>query len=146
MKKTYNIDSITNELEGASLFFSKPATPLPSNEAKKIDITVPKSTTSEQTEERGREVRTKRDNKPRPLTQSKRETNAFLKESKHASNQPFTQETIIETIRKAVKDVGKDSATYRFTAEEKIQKIIIDLRIFFGVCWLLQSPVLCNKT
>jgi hypothetical protein len=40
--------------------------------------------------------------------------------SMHASNQPLTHETIIETIRKAVKDVGKDSATYRFTPEEKM--------------------------
>jgi hypothetical protein len=127
MKKTYNIDSITNELEGASLFFSKSATPPPSIEAKKIDITVPKSTTSEQTAERVREVKNKRNNKPRPIIQAKQETNAVMKESMHASNnasvqasnQPLNQETIIETIRKAVKDVGKDSATYRFTPEEK---------------------------
>lgn len=42
-----------------------------------------------------------------------------------ASNQPFNHETIIETIRKAVKDVGKDSATYRFTPEEK--KALLEL-------------------
>jgi len=133
MKKTYNIDSITNELEGASLFFSKSATPLPSNEAKKIDITVPKSTTSEQTQERIREVKTKRDNKPLSTTEPKPERNAVMKESMHASNnasmqasnQPLNQETIIETIRKAVKDVGKDSATYRFTPEEK--KALLEL-------------------
>ena len=133
MKKTYNIDSITNELEGASLFFSKSATPLPANEAKRIDITEPTSTNSEQTKERVREVKTKRENKPRPITPAKPETNTVMKESMHASNnarmqasnQPLNQETIIETIRKAVKDVGKDSATYRFTPEEK--KALLEL-------------------
>jgi hypothetical protein len=134
MKKKLNTDSIANELEGASLFFSKPATPLPSNEAKKADVTIPESTTSEQTQERVREVKSKRDNnKPLPITQAKSETNAVMKESMHtssnasmhASNQPLTQETIIETIRKAVKDIGKDSATYRFTPEEK--KALLEL-------------------
>ena len=62
MKKTYNIDSITNELEGASLFFSKSTTPLPSNEAKKDDDTTPESTTSEQSQERVKEEKSKRDN------------------------------------------------------------------------------------
>ncbi len=44
---------------------------------------------------------------------------ASINASIQASKQPLTHETIIETIRKAVKDVGKDSATYRFTPEEK---------------------------
>lgn len=45
--------------------------------------------------------------------------------SMHANMQALTQESIIETIRKAVKDVGKDSATYRFTPEEK--KALLEL-------------------
>jgi hypothetical protein len=45
--------------------------------------------------------------------------------SMQASNQPLTNDTIIETIRKAVKYVGKDSATYRFTPEEK--KALLEL-------------------
>ena len=134
MKKKLNTDSIANELEGASLFFSKPATPLRSKEAKKTEGTIPESATSEQTQERVREVKSKRDkNKQFPITQQKSETNAVMKESlqasnnasMHASNQPLTHETIIETIRKAVKDVGKDSATYRFTPEEK--KALLEL-------------------
>ena len=133
MKKIYNTDSITNELEGASLFFSKSATPLPSTEAKKADVTLPESTTSNQTEETVRPVKSKRDNKPLLRTHVKQETNAVMKESlhasnnasMHASNQPFNQDTIIEIIRKAVKGVGKDSATYRFTPEEK--KALLEL-------------------
>jgi len=134
MKKIYNTDSITNELEGASLFFSKTATPLPSNEAKKADVTLPESSTSEQTQERVRRAKSKTDSsKPSPITQLKPEINEVMQESMHASinasmqanNQPLTHETIIETIRKAVKDVGKDSATYRFTPEEK--KALLEL-------------------
>ncbi|SRR5258706_8294494 len=134
MKKKLNTDSITNELEGASLFFTKPATPLSSDEAKKADRTLPEPTTYEQTQESVKEVKSQRDNnKPRPTTQPKPEINAVMKESlhtsnnasMHASNQPLNHDTIIETIRKAVKYVGKDSATYRFTPEEK--KALLEL-------------------
>lgn len=134
MKKRLNTDSIANELEGASLFFSNPTTPLPSNEAKKADDTTPESSTFEQTQERVKEEKSKRDNnKPLAIAPSKSETNVVIKESLQASNnasmhasiQSFNQETIIEIIRKAVKDVGKDSATYRFTPEEK--KALLEL-------------------
>ena len=134
MNKKLNVNSITNELEGASLFFTKPATPLSSDDAKKADRTLPEPTTYEQKQESVKEVKSQRDNnKPRPTTQPKSEINAVMKESlqasnnasMHASNQPFNQETIVEIIRKAVKDVGKDSATYRFTPEEK--KALLEL-------------------
>lgn len=49
--------------------------------------------------------------------------------SMHASIQSINRETIIETIRKAVKYVGKDSATYRFTPEEK--KALLELSFSF---------------
>jgi hypothetical protein len=64
-----------------------------------------------------------------PEPQNKDEMNKSMHASNnasmHASNQPLIHETIIETIRKAVKDVGKDSATYRFTPEEK--KALLEL-------------------
>jgi hypothetical protein len=41
------------------------------------------------------------------------------------------QESIIELIRKAVKDVGKESATYRFTPEEK--KALLELAFTYKV-------------
>jgi hypothetical protein len=134
MKKKLDTAGIVNELEGASLFFSKPATPLPSNEAKKADDKTPEPTTYEQTQQRVKEVKSQRvNNKSRPTTQPKSEINVVMNESlqasnnasMHASNQPINQETIIEIIRKAVKDVGKDSATYRFTPEEK--KALLEL-------------------
>jgi len=59
----------------------------------------------------------------RPTTQNQPEKqdsmHASMQASNNASMQALNQEGIIETIRKAVKDVGKDSATYRFTPEEK---------------------------
>jgi hypothetical protein len=45
--------------------------------------------------------------------------------SKHASMQAGMQGSMIELIRKAVKGVGKESATYRFTPEEK--KALLEL-------------------
>jgi hypothetical protein len=68
-----------------------------------------------------------------PVIKSEPENSEVMNESMHASInaskqvsfQPLTHDTIIETIRKAVKDVGKDSATYRFTPEEK--KALLEL-------------------
>ena len=140
MKKKLNVNSITNELEGASLFFSKPVTPLPSNEAKKADDTTPESATSEQTQEKVKEEKSKSDkNKPLAITPPKSETNVAMKESlqassnasMHASKQTLIQESIIEIIRKAVKDVGKESATYRFTPEEK--KALLELSFTYKI-------------
>lgn len=41
------------------------------------------------------------------------------------------QQGVIELIRKAVKDVGKDSATYRFTPEEK--KALLEVTFTYKV-------------
>lgn len=68
-----------------------------------------------------------------PNVHTESENNDVMDKSMHASNnasmqasnQPLTHETITETIRKAVKYVGKDSATYRFTPEEK--KALLEL-------------------
>ncbi len=37
----------------------------------------------------------------------------------HDTTAPSSQETIFETVRKAVKELGKEAATHRFTMEEK---------------------------
>jgi len=61
--------------------------------------------------------------------------NANMQASVHASNnanmQALTEESITEIIRKAVKGVGKDSATYRFTPEEK--KALLELGFSYKV-------------
>ena len=50
MKKKLNVDSITNELEGASLFFTKSASPLSVPEPEKVESTLPDSLISAETE------------------------------------------------------------------------------------------------
>jgi hypothetical protein len=133
-RKTLDIEGITNELKGASLFFTKQATPPPSPEPQAVDGSKPESPPNEQTQDAVVPETSKRDIdislpvvKSKPI--NKRVMNKSLQASNnasmHASNQPFNQETIIEIIRKAVKDVGKDSATYRFTPEEK--KALLEL-------------------
>ena len=54
-----------------------------------------------------------------------------MQSSNHASMHAGMQETIIELIRKAVKDIGKESATYRFTPEEK--KALLELTFTYKV-------------
>jgi len=93
-----------------------------------------KSIDIEKTQSQIKRVKSKRnfDNSLPPVPQ-KTENDAVMNESlqasnnasMHASNQPLNHDTIIETIRKAVKYVGKDSATYRFTPEEK--KALLEL-------------------
>jgi hypothetical protein len=48
-----------------------------------------------------------------------------MQESNNTSMHASNQESIIETIRKAVRIVGRDTATFRFTPEEK--KAILEL-------------------
>ena len=52
-------------------------------------------------------------------------------EHNYASMQTGMQESMIELIRKAVKDAGKESATYRFTPEEK--KALLELTFTYKV-------------
>jgi hypothetical protein len=73
----------------------------------------------------------------------KKERVESLHESKQASNHESTQssnnasmhanmeESIVETIRKAVKEIGKESTTYRFTPEEK--KALLELSFTYKV-------------
>jgi uncharacterized protein YaaQ len=66
------------------------------------------------------------------LRVSKHASNQGLMQvSNHASMQTGMQESIIEIIRKAVKDAGKESATYRFTPEEK--KALLELTFTYKV-------------
>lgn len=111
-KKILNVDAITNELEGASLFFANSAdkkvmpikektepAPLPESEEVKEPITKTTSVKKKQLD---------------TMTPRYRDTTV----SRY-------QDTIIEVIRKAVKKWGKEAATHRFTMEEK--KAIADI-------------------
>ena len=127
MKKKLDTVSITNELEGASLFFSKSPTPPYLPEPETADGTLPRSPTPEQTSVQTKRVTSKRDiDNSLPTVPPKSGNDVMNKNlqasnnaSMHASNHSLIQEGIIEIIRKVVKYVGKESATYRFTPEEK---------------------------
>jgi hypothetical protein len=56
---------------------------------------------------------------------------ATMQPSKHASLPATIVDSIIETIRKAVKGVGKEAGTFRFTPEEK--KALLELAFTYKV-------------
>ncbi len=72
-----------------------------------------------------------RGGKQHPTPRIQAEKQAPMQSSKHASMHAEMQTSMIELIRKAVKDVGKDSATYRFTPEEK--KALLELTFTYKV-------------
>src|SRR5688572_19875165 len=128
MKKILNTVNITNELQGASLFFTQRASPPPAMEPEKVTTgNEPKTTENERLEkaapipepqpDREEKVVTKRNtdsSKPEGKTKNHDGMQANMHASNDASMQAFSYESIIEVIRKSVKDIGKDSATYRF--------------------------------
>ena len=148
MKKKLDVGNITNELRGASLFFTKSASPpsLPESEKPVIEKAAnpladspffektPTPLLAEKEIDKEIEPKVKKQKQGRAEEPIKRDTatplyhdstQASNNASMHASNHSLIEESIIETIRKAVKDVGKDSATYRFTPEEK--KALLEL-------------------
>ncbi len=54
-----------------------------------------------------------------------------MQASNNASMHATMQESMIELIRTAVKDAGKESATYRFTPEEK--RALLELSFAYKV-------------
>lgn len=122
MKKTLNEDDIHNELKGASSFFRK----------------------EENGDDRGLEPEVQQDEPkkrtPRPILQTSEQaapstiasqqltedtTDVTVVPRHHDTMIPRYPDEFIESIRKAVKQLGKEAATYRFTAEEK--KTLADL-------------------
>ena len=100
--------------------------------------TPPESLNTENTQSHIRRVKSKRNiGNSLPAVSPKTENNDVMDESlqasnnasMHASKRALIQENIIETIRRAVKFVGKESATYRFTPEEK--KALLELSFSF---------------
>lgn len=132
MKKKLNIEGITNELEGASLFFTKSAEPssLPEPDKSIVEkdeaLTPPPVVPAVQAEpEKPNE--TKKDNL------EKLGDNKSMVSRYHDTTPPRHRDTttprvhgvVIELVRKAVKEFGKEAATHRFTEAEK--KEIADL-------------------
>ena len=102
-KKKLDVTTITNELRGQSVFFPK--------NQKEHDDHVQQSTTSPLVEQ----------SKPREensdTTVSRYHETVIP--SNHDTTIPLSEEGMIEAVRKAVKQIGKEPATQRLTLEEK---------------------------
>ena len=102
-KKQLNVEAITNELRGASLFFSRPSHNAPTEE-------IPAATESPRSSEQPQQTVTK-------LVESE----AIPHASTPASTIAATDDDLIDRIRKTVKSPGKEVSFVRLTLEEKHQ-------------------------
>lgn len=129
MKKKLNIDSITNELEGASLFFTKSITPPSVPEPIKVERPLPDSSTSAEPEApKQKPEKVKKPKEPKSIKSDDTVTPRYHDTTVSRYQDTTTPElhsVLIEQIRKAVKEFGKEAATHRFTVAEK--KEIADL-------------------
>src|SRR6266496_525744 len=110
MKKIINTDSIANELEGASLFFTKSATPPSLPEPEKVESSLRDLVISEQIEapKEKPEIITK----PKKIKSPKPNSDDTVIPRHHDTMTPRYQDTttpqihgvVIELIRKAVKE------------------------------------------
>ncbi|HWQ04614.1 MAG TPA: hypothetical protein VN452_04590 [Longilinea sp.] len=120
-KKALNIDGILNELEGASLFFAKPAamTPFPIQEPK------PETKAEEIIQIDKSEPQLKPVVPSRPSSKTNEQTPELYNQhyssntSKQASKQTNQNNDLIKTIRKAVRQVGKEVLFVRLSPDEK---------------------------
>ena len=102
MKKKINTQAIVNELQG-SVFFPKKETE--EQEHTSIPTPQPSSLTPDTVIPRHRDT---------------------IQPSNHDTTIPLNEEDLLETVRKAVKQVGKEAATQRLTLEEKQELVDIE--------------------
>jgi hypothetical protein len=100
MKKQYPIEPLQTELS-QSAFFKRPAVKPSSQEPEASPPPQP----SQKTPHAGA--------KPQP------DPHDTMPPPSHDTVKPFSQEDMISALRKAVKPLGKEAATYRFTQAEK---------------------------
>jgi hypothetical protein len=127
MKKKLDVGNITNELKGASLFFTKSVTPLPLPEPEKaiVEENTPSLLDTSLSVEPPVEKKLPKKNK----TQEAKSTDISdtttpryhdtMVSRYHDTTTPSVHGVVIEVIRKAVKEFGKEAATHRFTEAEK---------------------------
>ena len=130
MKKKLDVGNITNELKGASLFFTKTVAPPPLAEPEKpvIERTAnplvdspffektPISLSVEKKIEKEIERKINTQKHARVEQPINRDTTT---PRNHETMVSRYHDTIIELVRKAVKELGKEAATHRFTIAEK---------------------------
>ena len=138
-KKKFDLDSITNELEGASLFFAKKATPppVPQPEKPQVEKANPLSDSpffEKQSNPLPSETPTEKELvKPKRISKEKSNIRDTTTPRNHDTVTPRHHDTkqstihagMIALVRKAVREFGKEAATHRFTDTEK--KEISDL-------------------
>jgi hypothetical protein len=112
MKKKLNVDSVQSELRGGSAFFPGYKSP---------DSSASTSAESKQTET---VARLPKENKTAEKPQASSDTmiprhHDTTVSSTHDTTIPHQDIDIFEVVRKAVKQIGKEAATHRFTLEEK---------------------------
>jgi hypothetical protein len=120
MKKKLNTDSITNELEGASLFFTKPPSPPPLPEPEKSiveSMTATSISVVPPTQKESEKI--KKDKTPKPKDSMVSRHHDTMTPRYQDTTTPQIHGVVIEIIRKAVKEFGKEAATHRFTEAEK---------------------------
>jgi hypothetical protein len=112
MKKKLNVESVQSELRGGSAFFpgykSQDSPPTPREEGKQAEtVNSPalEHTPVEQSE-------------PSHDTMIPRHHDTTVSRN-HDTTTPRQETDIFEGVRKAVKQIGKEAATHRFTLEEK---------------------------
>jgi len=116
-KKKLDISSITNELRGQSVFF--PTKQQPSRE--ELDQVPPPPP--------AQGAKLPREPKEGSVPPSKKAHSnhdtmvprhrGIMQSSKHGTTTPQPDGDIFEVVRKAVKQIGKEAATHRFTLDEK---------------------------
>ncbi len=103
MKKKLNIDSIKNELDGSVFFRPAEKPPEKSQELERIVVTdTPAPPPADTVIPRYRDT-----------------TNDTTTPQHRDTVIPATEEEMLEAVRKAVKQIGKEPATQRLTLEEK---------------------------
>jgi hypothetical protein len=112
MKKKLNVESIQSELRGGSAFFpgykSQDSPPPPNEEDKQEEIL----------DTPGKEKKPAASPQPRRDTTTPRHHDTTVSRY-HDTMTPQQDSAIFEVVRKAVKQLGKEAATHRFTLAEK---------------------------
>ena len=116
-KKKLQVEGITNELEGASLFFNQQAKnstqPLASEPEKQLEPSSTEPVIKTEIHSPIADENKKDNTKTRQVS-----NNASMQASKHAST-TANKYDYINSIRKTVKQVGKEAIFIRVTPEEK---------------------------
>ncbi len=106
-KKKLDISSITNELRGQSVFFPKDQ----AEQGDHMQQSNPPPLAEQNTQREG--------NSDTTVSRYHDTVNDTTIPSNHDTAIPETEDEVLEAVRKAVKQIGKEPATQRLTLEEK---------------------------